>query len=304
MMNRREALRRVALLMGGTMAAPTVAGVLGGCRTGTDTSWTPAILQGPHTDLVRAMVEHILPETNTPGARDAGVTEFIDRMLAEWYPEALRQRFLDGLAMVDQRAQEMNGNNFLDLAADQQRRLIAEIDRETFQGTPEPIRDDVREETEGGGEDPLDEPVDEPGDDPYGAADSARAQGGATPEMGRGAGAADSALVNGARDSTRAGSSSGRRLSPDVDELLARQIEGARERAARRAASAPYVRGDVAHEGSLIGDPSFFQMMKELTLVGYYTSEAGATEELTYEPVPGVWEGCVPYEDIGSAWSV
>ena len=45
-------------------------------------------------------------------------------------------------------------------------------------------------------------------------------------------------------------------------------------------------------------------MMKELTLVGYYTSEAGATEELTYEPVPGVWEGCVPYEDIGSAWSV
>ena len=48
----------------------------------------------------------------------------------------------------------------------------------------------------------------------------------------------------------------------------------------------------------------FFRMMKELTLLGYYTSEAGATRELRYEPVPGRYDGCVPFTTIGRTWAV
>jgi len=44
--------------------------------------------------------------------------------------------------------------------------------------------------------------------------------------------------------------------------------------------------------------------MKELTLVGYYTSEAGAVRELRHAPVPGRFEGCVPLDQIGRAWAV
>jgi hypothetical protein len=44
--------------------------------------------------------------------------------------------------------------------------------------------------------------------------------------------------------------------------------------------------------------------MKELTLVGYYTSEPGATQELRHEPVPGRYQACVPLSEIGRAWAV
>lgn len=50
-------------------------------------------------------------------------------------------------------------------------------------------------------------------------------------------------------------------------------------------------------------NPPFFRMMKELTIVGYYTSEIGATQELKTNIVPGRYDGDVPYEEIGRAWS-
>ncbi len=49
--------------------------------------------------------------------------------------------------------------------------------------------------------------------------------------------------------------------------------------------------------------PHFFQMMKELTLWGYFTSEPGATKALRYQPVPGVFKGCIPYQEGDKAWA-
>lgn len=49
--------------------------------------------------------------------------------------------------------------------------------------------------------------------------------------------------------------------------------------------------------------PSFFRMMKELTIVGYYTSEVGASQELKTNLVPGRYDGDVPYEEISRAWA-
>ena len=44
-------------------------------------------------------------------------------------------------------------------------------------------------------------------------------------------------------------------------------------------------------------DPThYFRMMKELTLTGFFTSEAGATKALRYEAVPGRYDGCLPYK--------
>jgi hypothetical protein len=49
--------------------------------------------------------------------------------------------------------------------------------------------------------------------------------------------------------------------------------------------------------------PPFFRMMKELVIVGYYTSEIGATEELKTNRVPGYYDGNVPYDEVGRAWA-
>ncbi len=43
----------------------------------------------------------------------------------------------------------------------------------------------------------------------------------------------------------------------------------------------------------------FFLMIKELTLLGFFTSEIGATQELQFDEIPGGYQGCVPLESVG-----
>lgn len=49
--------------------------------------------------------------------------------------------------------------------------------------------------------------------------------------------------------------------------------------------------------------PHYFRMMKELTLLGYFTSEIGHKQARRYEPVPGRYEGCIPYKKGDKAWA-
>ncbi|HVU17227.1 MAG TPA: gluconate 2-dehydrogenase subunit 3 family protein [Candidatus Didemnitutus sp.] len=48
--------------------------------------------------------------------------------------------------------------------------------------------------------------------------------------------------------------------------------------------------------------PHFFRLMKELTLIGFFTSEIGCTQVLRYEEVPGSFAGDVPYHPGDRAW--
>jgi hypothetical protein len=42
--------------------------------------------------------------------------------------------------------------------------------------------------------------------------------------------------------------------------------------------------------------PHYFSMMKQLTMLGFFTSEPGMTKALRYMPVPGRYDGCVDYK--------
>ncbi len=44
-------------------------------------------------------------------------------------------------------------------------------------------------------------------------------------------------------------------------------------------------------------------MLKELTLVGYFTSEIGATQALNYVHVPGAYDGCVDLQPNQKSWA-
>ena len=165
--DRREALRRAALVL---------AGVLAGCeaRRAPAAGWRPRVLDTDQAEMLATIAEHILPETDTPGARAVGVHRFIDAMVAESYPAEERRQFLTALAAFDDGA-------FLARSASDQVAFLGELDR--------------------------------------------------------------------------------------------------------------------------AGDP-FFRSLKDLTLVGYYTSEIGATRELHHAPVPGRYDGCVPLAQIGRTWAV
>jgi hypothetical protein len=51
-------------------------------------------------------------------------------------------------------------------------------------------------------------------------------------------------------------------------------------------------------------DPHYFTQMKQLTLLGYFTSEPGATQALRYVPVPGRFDACIPYKKGDKAWAL
>jgi hypothetical protein len=47
----------------------------------------------------------------------------------------------------------------------------------------------------------------------------------------------------------------------------------------------------------------YFRLMKELTLLGYFTSEIGCTQALRYVEAPGRFDPCVPYTPGDKAWA-
>jgi hypothetical protein len=49
--------------------------------------------------------------------------------------------------------------------------------------------------------------------------------------------------------------------------------------------------------------PHFFRQMKELTLLGYFTSEIGGAQAMRYRETPGRFDPCVPYTPGETAWT-
>lgn len=130
-MERREALKRVGLLMGGALSASTIAGVLGGCQPGPATEpFVPQTLASAQNDLVTTITELIIPETDTPGARAARVNAFIDRMLTDWFKDDERAHFLSELETVETKAQDAFGKPFLDLTPEEQTELLSAMEEE------------------------------------------------------------------------------------------------------------------------------------------------------------------------------
>jgi hypothetical protein len=47
----------------------------------------------------------------------------------------------------------------------------------------------------------------------------------------------------------------------------------------------------------------YFRQIKELTLLGYFTSEIGVTQAMRYRETPGRFDPCVPYTPGETAWA-
>jgi Gluconate 2-dehydrogenase subunit 3 len=104
-MKRRDAISRVALMMGGVLSAGTLATVLEGCKSGggskvgKDFAITPE-----HSEMIAEIAEMILPKTSTPGAKEAKVPEFIQFMLKECYKDEQQTAFFAGLDKLNEAA--------------------------------------------------------------------------------------------------------------------------------------------------------------------------------------------------------
>jgi hypothetical protein len=125
-MQRREALR--LLMAGGVLPAlPTnLFAFFQGAHPAS--AYTLRTLNPHQNDTVVAMVDQIIPATDTPGAKGARVNEFIDVILTEWADAEERKSFLDGLAGVDKQTNDLFGKNFVDASPAQQVTLLRSMD--------------------------------------------------------------------------------------------------------------------------------------------------------------------------------
>lgn len=200
MMNRRDALARVALLMGGTLTAPTMIAFLDGCKTSNDTANAANFaFSTDQLNMVSEIAEIIIPKTDTPGAKDAKVGEFIQLMLKDCYYPKDQKSFMDGLAALEEK-------DFMKASPEEQTALLTTA------------------ETEAGNE--------------------------------------------------------------------LKRIGDERKKA--------------KDAGQTFEEPGvpFFRLMKELTLLGYFTSEQGAQQALEYVPVPGRYDGCIDLKPGQKAWAM
>jgi len=81
-------------------------------------------------ETVATVAEHIIPATDTPGARAARVDEFIALLLDEWYPAEQKVEFLSGLAAFDARSMRELGRPFVTAAPAGQLGLLTALDAE------------------------------------------------------------------------------------------------------------------------------------------------------------------------------
>jgi glucoside 3-dehydrogenase (cytochrome c) hitch-hiker subunit len=65
-----------------------------------------------------------------------------------------------------------------------------------------------------------------------------------------------------------------------------------------------WLKARAAADLPLAYDESFFKILKDYTLTGYFLSEVGATQALAYERVPGGYWGDVPLRPDQKAWAI
>jgi hypothetical protein len=136
-MNRRNALARVAVLMGGTVIGADY--FLTSCSAPASkeakTEAPKVALTPTQISLLNEVGETILPATKTPGAKAANVGGFMAVMVRDCYKPADQQVFLTGLTKLDQDCQKMQGKAFLACDPAQRTAFLTALDKEQKQFT-------------------------------------------------------------------------------------------------------------------------------------------------------------------------
>lgn len=183
-MQRRELIRKIAILTGAAVAGGDL--FLSGCGTSDNTA--AGLFSPADETLFGEIAETIIPATDTPGARDAGVGPFMVNYATDCYDTKQQQLLKEGIIRLNELARKQSGADFIKLPPAERQSLLEAIDKQ-------------------------------------------------------------------AKDAATAG-----------------------------------------------GATHYFTLMKQMVLLGYFTSQPGATKLLRYIPVPGKYLGCIDYKTGEKAW--
>lgn len=114
-MNRRDALKSVMVMMGGTMVGATA--VLTGCTPENQ-------IEGLEFDpddiaYLDEIGDTIIPETDTPGAKAVGIGSFMVMMVKDTYDGDNQKIFVDGLNSMRKEFKKSHGKDFVGAPAEE-----------------------------------------------------------------------------------------------------------------------------------------------------------------------------------------
>ncbi|MEM1442485.1 MAG: gluconate 2-dehydrogenase subunit 3 family protein [Verrucomicrobiota bacterium] len=122
MIDRREAVQRMSLLVGGTLSTQLTSALMGEVtNTGPSVEVTEAM-----TALLAEVADVIIPETETAGAKEAGAHEFIIRVMRDCHEIASQEKFYTGLSRVDELSLTEHEKPFVELPRPVQISVITE----------------------------------------------------------------------------------------------------------------------------------------------------------------------------------
>ena len=125
--------RRTALLglsgLAALWAVPTLASAQAAAAPAL--GWTPAALTPVQARTLDAAAEVVMPATDTPGAREAGVAAAIDRWMGNYLPPGQVQDIRAGLDRMEADARAQYGAGFAALPSDKQTAMITRYDAES-----------------------------------------------------------------------------------------------------------------------------------------------------------------------------
>jgi glucoside 3-dehydrogenase (cytochrome c) hitch-hiker subunit len=124
-LNRRSVIKKMALLTGIPLSSGLLTTLLSGCQKTADNGYHHDDYQPSHFTehqlmLLESLVELIIPTTDTPGAKAAGVHQFIDKAFSLLFSDRKKAIFLPGLLALDKKSESDHGKIFLQCSDQQQ----------------------------------------------------------------------------------------------------------------------------------------------------------------------------------------
>jgi hypothetical protein len=268
--SRREALFRVTGLLGGLTLVGGSA-LLAACqkesagaRADTTAAGTGAFTP-QDVAFLDEVADTILPTTaKSPGAKAAQTGAFMALMVTDTYDPKDQQTFRDGMKKLDEACTKMHGHGFMQSTPEQRLALLTELDKE--QKTY------------------MDQ----------------RAAAGAKAKSAEAARPIEQAPQGGGEQAGQAKKDTGTLAKSQGQGTEAeKHLQGdERQQAAVGTGTANPAAGITAD-----APPHYFRMMKELAMLGFFTSEIGYTKAMRYQETPGRYDPCAPYKKGDPAWA-
>ncbi len=128
-MDRRDFVKRLSAGMGVALSPGVFAAILSGCEPEPKAS---GLLTTGELDVLGSLADAIIPQTDTPGARESGVPQYIEMILAEFTPADDVETFRSQLAWVSSWISQQNARSLESVAEEKRNALLVALDEQAF----------------------------------------------------------------------------------------------------------------------------------------------------------------------------